>query len=172
MGKMTANSPDSDAGRSPEIAENNSDDDFEGDFTERDIALEVETDEEREEVVNVNNDYQLLPASSEQDVEFGYSTFDGAEFHTSTSHSYLELTRQHNSHDSTPSTSRANQVSARSSFSLDQANVETIKKIMSDFTLPTTAIPPWANSISDEDLKKVVEEKVSQESNENWAVFE
>jgi len=167
---MTADFPDSDAGQSPEITETSSDDEFQRNFAERDINLEVETDEEREEIVNVNNDYQLLPASLEQEVEFGYSTYDGTEFHTSTSHDYRELTRQHT--NSSISVSETGSVSDRPTFSLDQANVEAIKKIMSNFTLPSSAIPPWADSVSDEELRKVVEEKVTKQSDENWAVFE
>ena len=138
----------------------------------RDITLEVETDEEREEVMNADNDYQLLPTSLEQEVEFGYSTFDGTEFHSSTSHDYLELTRQRNSLDSVPPSNGASLVPDSPPFSLDPAHVDTIKKIMSDFTLPPSAIPPWASSVSDEELKKVVEDKVAKKSNDNWAVFE
>jgi hypothetical protein len=58
---------------------------------------------------------------------------------------------------------------------LDTSQIETIKNIMSNITIPDEAIPGWANSVTDEQLKQVVNQKVSkskQGDNDNWAVFE
>ncbi len=71
----------------------------------------------------------------------------------------------------TPTASAANH-NEKPTIPLDTDQIETIKSIMSKVTLPSTAIPVWAHSVSDEQLKKVVEEKAGKGTDENWAVFE
>lgn len=117
------------------------------------------------------NGYELLPTSQcdeeeteDGTVEFGFSTFDGEEFRTRTSHSYHNLV-------STP-TSTVDSSSEQSSIPLDVSQIETIKSIMSNVILPSTVIPTWAHSVSDDQLKQVVHEKVGKGSNDNWAVFD
>ena len=41
-------------------------------------------------------------------------------------------------------------------LSLDGNKVEEIKSVMASFTLPQSAIPPWAQNISDEDWKNQI----------------
>lgn len=41
-------------------------------------------------------------------------------------------------------------------FNLDGSKVEEIKSVMASFTLPQSAIPPWAQNLSDEDWKNQV----------------
>lgn len=48
----------------------------------------------------------------------------------------------------------------KSSIPLDTTQIETIKSIMLNVSLPQTSIPSWAQSFTDEQLKKVVNEKV------------
>ena len=134
-------------------------------FVCRAITLDVETDEEREEI---SNEYQLLPTSQDNEVEFGYSTFDGAEFHVSTARDYRNLIRP--DHTRPEDTATVNDEEACPP--LDPTNVETIKEIMSNFSLPTASIPSWAVTVTDDQLKKVVEDKVTKKSEENWAVFD
>ena len=128
----------------------------------RDVTVEIETDEEAEEVTN---DYQLLPTSNDQDVEFGITTFDGNEFHTFTSSNYHDLTCPTES----PSTENS---SSTSELTLDPIQVETIKSIMSNIKIPNSAIPSWAHTVTDDQLKQVVDEKVTKKNSENWAVFD
>ena len=120
------------------------------------------------------NGYELLPTSAceneeeeeeDNEVEFGFTTFDGQEFQTRTSHDY------HNLVATTPETPAAIS-NEKPSIPLDTTQIETIKSIMSKVTLPRTAIPVWAHSVSDEQLKQVVEEKVGKGAEDNWAVFE
>lgn len=194
---MTKNSPEPDSGRLPENLDEdyNRADEFNGDVIERSVLDYIHTDlyvlfvykivfffnfrdlteveDGEEHRVIGENGYELLPTShcdEEEDddgVEFGFSTFDGEEFHTRTSHSYHNLI-------TTPlnvSTSGSS-VESQSSIPLDVSQIETIKTIMSNVTLPSTVIPTWAHSVSDDQLKQVVHEKVGKGSNDNWAVFD
>lgn len=60
----------------------------------------------------------------------------------------------------------------KASIPLDTMQIETIKSIMSKVILPNSAIPVWAHSITDEQLKQVVDEKAGKELDETWAVFD
>jgi hypothetical protein len=119
------------------------------------------------------NGYELLPTSlcDEEDdhVEFGYSTYDGQEFQIRTSHNYHNLVSIEN-----PTTPAADSCrsSEKPSIPLDTTQIETIKSIMSKVTLPSTAIPVWAHSVTDDQLKQVVDEKVKKGVDETWAVFD
>ncbi|KAI9562567.1 hypothetical protein GHT06_010021 [Daphnia sinensis] len=163
---MTGNSPEPDLGRVPENENNPDHDRFNADLTDRDLA-DVEDNEEPEEIRP--NGYELLPTSNcddeDDNVEFGYSTYDGQEFQIRTSCDY------HNLVTVETSTTAVN-CSDKPSIPLDTAQIETIKSIMSKVLLPNSAIPVWAHSITDEQLKQVVDEKVAKETDNSWAVFE
>lgn len=137
-----------------------------GRLNDRDLT-DIEDGEEQEN--NAENGYELLPTSHAEDeddsMEFGVSTFDGEEFFTRTSHDYHNLVTI----ESAPPTKYMRE---KPSIPLDSLQIETIKSIMSNVTLPSTVIPPWAESVSDDQLKQVVDEKVGQQPNENWAVFD
>ncbi|XP_046637382.1 male-enhanced antigen 1-like [Daphnia pulicaria] len=169
---MTGNSPEPDSGRLPDnIDENNSvHDEFNGDFNERDLT-EIEDTAAEEQQIGENG-YELLPTSlcEEEDddcVEFGYSTYDGQEFQIRTSHNYHNLVTIEN-----PTSAPAVTPNDKPSIPLDTTQIETIKSIMSKVTLPSTAIPVWAHSVSDDQLKQVVDEKVKKGVDEAWAVFD
>ncbi|KAK4025242.1 Uncharacterized protein APZ42_004818 [Daphnia magna] len=169
---MTGNSPEPDLGRAPENGDENNPahDEFNADLTDRDLA-EVEDSEEPQEIRP--NGYELLPTSNceneddneDDNVEFGYSTYDGQEFQIRTSHDYHNLVTIETS---TPAVS----CSEKPSIPLDTTQIETIKSIMSKVILPNSAIPVWAHSITDEQLKQVVDEKVGKEVDDTWAVFD
>lgn len=132
----------------------------------------TEVEESEEHPVIGENGYELLPTThcddeNEEDdgVEFGFSTFDGEEFHTRTSHSYHDLV-------AAPNISTPDSLNDQSSIPLDVSQIETIKSIMSNVILPNAVIPTWAHSVSDDQLKQVVHEKVGKGSNDNWAVFD
>jgi hypothetical protein len=100
-------------------------------------------------------------------VEFGYSTYDGQEFQIRTSHNYHNLVTIEN-----PTSATAVTPNDKPSIPLDTTQIETIKSIMSKVTLPSTAIPVWAHSVSDDQLKQVVDEKAKKGVDEAWAVFD
>ena len=116
------------------------------------------------------NGYELLTTSRQDDneedddaIEFGYSTFDETGFQIRTSSHYRNLV-------DTPEPTE--NVDKTASIPLDTHQIETIKSIMSNVTLPV--IPSWAHSVSDEQLKQAVKMKSGGQvsSAENWAVFE
>ena len=47
-------------------------------------------------------------------------------------------------------------------MSKDQA--ETIRSAMAGFQLPTSSIPPWASNLSEEELQKMLQDKLSSRS--------
>jgi len=101
-------------------------------------------------------------------VEFGYSTYDGQEFQTRTSQNYHNLVTIEN--PTTAPIIKPN--NDKPTIPLDTTQIETIKSIMSKVTLPSTAIPVWAHSVSDDQLKQVVDGKVKKGVDEAWAVFD
>ena len=72
----------------------------------------------------------------DNEVEFGFTTFDGQEFQTRTSHDYQNLVT------TTPETPAAIS-NEKPSIPLGNIQVETVKSIMSKVTLPSTAVPVW-----------------------------
>ena len=149
----------------------------------RDVTIEVESadDEEHRE----GNGYELLPTTSEEvgepngededddRIEFGFSTFDGQQFQTMTSTNYHHLLG--GERGERPEPEGAESDTGPAIPQLDKTQIDTIKSIMSNITIPDEAIPKWANTVTDEQLKKVVNEKVTkkpEEEEENWAVFE
>lgn len=112
-----------------------------------------------------------MPEGDEDDeddkIEFGYSNFDGEQFHTRTSADYRHLLEE-------PAPVNSRSVDEPAPIPLDTARIETIKSIMSNITLPSSAVPNWANTVSDDGLKQVVDEKLSKKTadKEDWAKFD
>lgn len=143
--------------------------------------METNTDEDESgNHQNGHNGYEPLPAfatgammpegdedDEDDKIEFGYSNFDGEQFHTRTSADYRHLLEE-------PAPVNSRSVDAPAPIPLDTARIETIKSIMSNITLPSSAVPNWANTVSDDDLKQVVDEKLSKKTadKEDWAKFD
>ncbi len=141
--------------------------------------METNTDEDESgNHQNGHNGYEPLPASAtgammpedddeDDKIEFGYSNFDGEQFHTRTSADYRHLLEE-------PASENSRSGDEPAPIPLDTARIETIKSIMSNITLPSSAVPNWASTVSDDDLKQVVDEKLSKKSadKEDWAKFD
>ena len=163
-------------------------------FSNRDVTIEVESADDTEDQ-REGNGYELLPTNNEEvggeengdkedeedfddgAVEFGFSTFDGQEFQTMTSTNYHHLLAASEERGERPEPEGAEAEKEAIIPQLDTSQIETIKNIMSNISIPDEAIPKWANTVTDEQLKQVVNQKVSKskpegDDGDNWAVFE
>ena len=187
MGKMTASSPNSNVARLPETVDSSSDEDnlestaerfvvhecFPASYSKytniatlrRDLVVEAEAEDDIEEG---GNEYQLLPTGNDDEqIEFGYSTFDGENFQTTTSDSYQQLaeTCENKATEPSPNVSQ-------DSIPMDVKQVELIKNIMSNISLPPAVIPEWVESVAVDELKNLIIEKKEEKANKNWANFD
>jgi len=146
------------------------------------VTLEAEALAEDEDVLPESNGYEPLPtlANHEEDsdgiddddddddddeIEFGLSTFDGQEFRTVVSRDYRTLTESQLFSENPASTE------TKPEIPMDETRVETIRNIMSNITIPSSAIPAWATAVPDEQLRDLVVEKTT-EKNDDWAKFD
>ena len=49
----------------------------------------------------------------------------------------------------------------QTSSDMSKDQVETIRSAMAGFQLPTSSIPPWASNLSEEELQKLLQDKLS-----------
>lgn len=91
-------------------------------------------------------------------IEFGYSNWDGENFQSTTSSNYRDLIQTLPMSESSESSDRS------ANIPLNTNQIEEIKSIMSNINLPGAAIPTWANSITDDELKKAVDEKIAKKN--------
>lgn len=132
-------------------------------LTCRDIVIGNENSEDEEN--QEQNGYELLPTSAEElaedeedTIEFGYSSWDGESFQTTTSSNYRSIVQQISleGRDETKDQS--------DSIPLNTDQIEEIKSIMSKISIPSTAIPEWADSVTDEELKKAVDKQITKKT--------
>jgi len=53
---------------------------------------------------------------------------------------------------------------SHSSIDMSKDQVETIRSAMAGFKLPASSIPPWASDLTEEDLQKMLQDKLSSKS--------
>ena len=53
---------------------------------------------------------------------------------------------------------------SHSSIDMSKDQVETIRSAMAGFKLPASSIPPWASDLTEEDLQKMLQDKLSSRS--------
>lgn len=146
-------------------------------------TIEVDNTDEDEMEETGNNGYEPIPTSAEgpddneeqedDEIEFGYTTFDGEEFQVRTARDYHQLLDETTPRTTMDEAAAATTRPSAESIPLDPTQIENIKSIMSNITLPTEGIPNWANTVSDDQLKQVVENKLGNKKPEDdWAVFE
>ena len=141
------------------------------------------TDDDEAAQENANG-YEPLPTSNEgledndgdqqeeDEIEFGYTTFNGEEFHTRTSRDFHQLLDVETASREEQAMASSTELPPSQAIPLDTTQIESIKSIMSNFSLPTAAIPEWAGSVSDDQLVQAVEKKFTKKTEENWAVFD
>jgi Male enhanced antigen 1 (MEA1) len=135
------------------------------------VTIEVDAEEE---VELENHGYQPLPTSNNEndedderdEIEFGYSTFDGEEFCTTIGSDHRGLAESYQMRMAGPSEPK------QPNIPMDEQRVETIKNIMSNISLPPSAIPVWADTVPDDKLKNIVAEKMTEKVEEKWAKFD
>ena len=54
-----------------------------------------------------------------------------------------------------------NSSASRNTIEMSSDRVDSIRSVMSSFTLPPSAIPSWARNLSEDDIQKVLEDKIS-----------